>query len=416
MLSNLSWAIHYLRKHAIESFLIILTMAIGVAVLTTVLTVFMGLSRQMDSFLDDSHYRMFTVTGQSDEREMNFRSAPPIMPYEEFDTQNFTMDLNDLGALTENLPAETIVFPTVQNNSFKVDSIMDEISVIGTNDAFNDFYQLSLSAGSWFLENDVQESNSVIVLNSHFAERLFGSTDVIGEVVSLTNQNTTLDYTVIGVLDREMSELSSRVSLVRELFIAYVPIGSPLFPNPTFTALSIGVTQGVNPTILLEQIRSFVDLQFDGNAAVTGNLAELQETSDRLIPILRTVGLFASIGLIISVVNILNLMLARVLRRVKHVGIHMALGSTRLTLVSRFLIEAILLAVVSSIIGVFISCFIELLLLNTWNVLVYPISMSIRIIIGLGIGIISSVLFEMYPAIQIANIDIGLALREEGLG
>ena len=40
------------------------------------------------------------------------------------------------------------------------------------------------------------------------------------------------------------------------------------------------------------------------------------------------IGVFASVGLIIAVINILNLMLARVLKRTKSIGLSMALGSS----------------------------------------------------------------------------------------
>lgn len=40
------------------------------------------------------------------------------------------------------------------------------------------------------------------------------------------------------------------------------------------------------------------------------------------------IGMLASVGLVIAVINILNLMLARVLKRTKAVGLSMALGSS----------------------------------------------------------------------------------------
>ena len=67
------------------------------------------------------------------------------------------------------------------------------------------------------------------------------------------------------------------------------------------------------------------------------------------------IALFASIGLVIAVINILNLMLARVLRRVKSIGLSIALGSSKQGVFSQFLLEAVVLGFLGAGLGIGLS-------------------------------------------------------------
>ncbi len=66
------------------------------------------------------------------------------------------------------------------------------------------------------------------------------------------------------------------------------------------------------------------------------------------------IGIFASLGLIIAVINILNLMLARVLKRTKSIGLSMALGSSRRLVFRQFVSEASFLGLVGSALGIYV--------------------------------------------------------------
>lgn len=74
------------------------------------------------------------------------------------------------------------------------------------------------------------------------------------------------------------------------------------------------------------------------------------------------IGMLASVGLVIAVINILNLMLARVLKRTKAVGLSMALGSSRGQVFRQFMLEAVVLGLAGSVLGIALSfAFAELL-------------------------------------------------------
>src|SRR5690625_4023614 len=93
-----------LQKHALESLLIILTMSIGIAVLTTVLVSFLGLYQQLNQYLQDDHYRLFSVSAQNSQNTISLRSAPPIVPEGVWEEPSLDLSIRDFEEIQDNLP------------------------------------------------------------------------------------------------------------------------------------------------------------------------------------------------------------------------------------------------------------------------------------------------------------------------
>lgn len=406
------WTIHYLKKHRLESILIVLTMGVGVAVLTTVLTVYLGFTHQLKDYLDDEHYRLFTVTDQNVKKVPSFRLAPPIQLDMDWIGPSLVVNHADLKQIKENLPVGMSVFPLIEK-TFRIDHPRQiELKVVATDVGFNQFYRFSLLSGAWFVDDDVREGSPVIILSLEAAEHLFGTEDPLGKKTFFENTPESSRYTVIGVMDKSETDIGQG-GLGVQRFAAYVPFGDPLFLDFSLSSFFVGIDLGMDATKALEQIRGVIDLHFEGEAYVTSNLLELQEDLSSVTPILKNVGLFASVGLVIAIVNILNLMLARVLRRIKYGGIHMALGSSRSKVFFQFLGEALLLGLISSGLGMAISHFTDLWLRNTWNMALPTAPFLNRFLISISIGLVASAVFGAYPAAQIARFDLGQALRSE---
>lgn len=108
------------------------------------------------------------------------------------------------------------------------------------------------------------------------------------------------------------------------------------------------------------------------------------------------IGMLASVGLVIAVINILNLMLARVLKRTKAVGLSMALGSSRGQVFRQFMLEAVVLGLAGSVLGIALSfAFAELLKksLGGWSG-----GWGSRLGLGIALGLLISLFFGVYPA------------------
>ena len=132
--------------------------------------------------------------------------------------------------------------------------------------------------------------------------------------------------------------------------------------------------------------------------------------------------LFAAVGLVllISCVNIANLLLARASTRGREMALRQALGANRARLMRQLLTESLLLSLLGGVAGLAILFAVKDLLLRfvpdnlprlneisiSWTVLLFALCASV----------FSGVIFGLAPAFQASRLDLQQALKQEGQG
>ena len=107
----------------------------------------------------------------------------------------------------------------------------------------------------------------------------------------------------------------------------------------------------------------------------------------------------------------MNIMLVSVTERTKEIGIRKAVGATRVSIMSQFLIEAVVLTGIGGLFGLVIGEIVSVLI-NTYSPLpaFIPIwAILVAIVVSGGVGVV----FGLYPAWKAARLDPIEALRFE---
>ena len=123
-----------------------------------------------------------------------------------------------------------------------------------------------------------------------------------------------------------------------------------------------------------------------------------------------------SISLLVAGVSILNVMLMSTMERTKEIGIMKAVGASRKEILKMFMMEALIVGVVASLIGGVLSFgggfVVNILILKEASYLFAPSSIM-YIVAGVAFGIVTSLAGGMYPAWKASNMRPLDALRYE---
>ncbi len=278
--------------------------------------------------------------------------------------------------------------------------------------------------GRWFTQQDIDARERFMVLGWTVAEELFGELDdgafdPTGELVRFMDTS----FTVIGV----MEETSS---LTNENGIVFMPISTSqqrlAAPDRSRTrdggylldAIYLQATSEEATEQAVLEIETYLtaahNVQFDGEQDFTiVNQSDLISTLDGITGNLTIfLSLIAGTSLLVGGIGIMNIMLVSVTERTREIGIRKAIGAKQTDILSQFLIESILLALLGGFLGILLGAGIAFL----GTRLVSQLTLSVQvdsIILATTVSAAVGVFFGFYPAWQAARKNPIDALRFE---
>lgn len=123
--------------------------------------------------------------------------------------------------------------------------------------------------------------------------------------------------------------------------------------------------------------------------------------------------LLASIILIVGCASVMNTMLASVYERIKEIGVFMSLGADNSHLYKMFLLESVILGLVSGLIGAMVGLISSIVVGHAFiRVAINPTEIPIYTIpFAIVLSVLACLIASLYPAWRASRIDPVMALR-----
>jgi putative ABC transport system permease protein len=321
------------------------------------------------------------------------------------------LSLEDMGAVKTGIPGIVTVAGTrgVQT-TVMAGSLERNVSLVGVTEGFQKIRNLLILRGRFVDSNDMESRSRVCLITTKLADLVFPYSDPIGRNLRVGE----LSYTVIGVF-RERVETFG-LSEIQE-YTVLVPFSLMKYYTGD-TSLEMLYAQAATPEGVLPatiQLAALLHSRHPTRARYqVMNLSSILEAARQIALALTIVLLVIGfIALLVSGIGIMNIMLVTVRERTREIGIRKAIGARRIEILNQFLLEALLISGVGSVLGILIAVAIPVLVQPLLPVnLRVPVpwqSVLLALLVSCSVG----VFFGYLPADRAAKLQPTESLRYE---
>ncbi len=211
---------------------------------------------------------------------------------------------------------------------------------------FFDAFGVPLLAGRLFTPGDRANSPRVAILNETAARSAFHDSSPLGRRVTFPRQDVTPEYEIVGIVrDARYASLRKQAEPM-----VYLPIEQAIdhLPGIAVTVRARDAA-GVLP-VLRRRAREIVPGGFITNVATVRQLVDESLLVERLLSILAS--LFGGLALLLAAVGLYGIVSFTVIRRTREIGVRIAIGAQRSTVLWMILRNTIGLAGVGLALGI----------------------------------------------------------------
>jgi len=392
-LESLRLAFSSLRGNPLRAFLTILGIVIGVAAVVALTSIGGGSTKAVvDRF---NSFGTDTVTVEAS----RFSSSATI-------TQG------DLKAIQDTPGVKTTVYTVDTNATVTYDGTSAMASVTGTFPPYKAINHLTVKAGTFFSQFDVDHALPVAVLGSTTADDLgLSPLRAVGQTINVGG----VRFRVVGVLASQgglsFGSVDSAVlvplSSIEGRLVAFHPDISTIRVQADPGAKDT-LDTAVESTLRTQHGLSSSD-QDDFQVVDASSISSAVSSSSKTLT--RLMAAIAAISLVVGGIGVANVMLVTVRERTREIGVRRAVGATRRDIVVQFLVDAVVISLIGGVIGLAVGfggafaggSALDVTPVFSWTAVILAIVVAVAVGVLAGIG----------PAAQASSVEPTTALRYE---
>jgi putative ABC transport system permease protein len=401
-------ALDAMRASKLRSALTILGVVIGVTTVMVMASLVNGIQTQIFASVENASPQTFYVVRFFSSVPLNPDRLPPEVRARK------VLDEADAEALRRSDQLRYAGLMVQVQQKIEVAGIQSQgLMIYGADNSYLEIQGGSLLSGRFFSQSELKSGRPVVVLEQEVAERLFGRTDPLGDLVRIGGTS----FTVIGIYAKpdnifqppgasdggivpfRAAKQNFQYDETNSLFIAVLAQRGVSVPVAKDAAIAtLRRARGHRPSVP----NSFDVITQD---QILDTITSL--TSAFFLVMIA----LSSVALLVGGIGVMAIMMVSVTDRTHEIGLRKALGATTTEILWQFLVEAATLTGVGGLLGIIVGLLIgELLKMVLALDSGAPLwSAVVAVTASVGIGLV----FGMIPAGRAARMDPVEALRHE---
>lgn len=281
-----------------------------------------------------------------------------------------------------------------------------DATLYGVTEHYMDMNAIQIESGRGILEIDNEYRLNTCVVGTVVAKKLFGNTDVLGEMVRISG----IDYKIVGVLKE--TGANSMNSTDTQVYIPFIN-AQRLTGQSGVSSFSVSASSDEMLEEAEAYMNDFLKDKFGEDGYMVMNMGTIIDMVEQIYNTLSyMLGGIAGISLLVGGIGIMNIMLVSVTERTREIGIRKAIGAQKADITIQFLIESVVLSMMGGLIGMAVSGgvlgIVNMLVKDYHFAIPVPVAL-VAVLFSVGVGII----FGIYPANKAAKLKPIDALRFE---
>ncbi|ACR02073.1 MAG TPA: ABC transporter permease [Thauera aminoaromatica] len=390
-------ALRAITAHRLRSLLTLLGIGVGIAAVILLTSIGEGLHR----FVLAEFGQFGTNVINLHPGRQGARGGPPGLPSTARD-----LTLDDADALAR-LPHVRHVTGSVSGNAeVRAQGRVRRSTVLGVGPQMQEVYSMRVRVGQFLPPDEAASARAFVVLGPKLARELFGSTIALGEHVEIGAER----FRVVGVMEEKGQFLGIDLDDA-----AYIPVvrGMALYQRDGLMEIALTYDPEAPAARVAEAVKKRMIARHGREDFTVLTQEDMLATLSNILDLLTAaVGALGAISLLVGGVGIVTIMSIAVTERTGEIGLLVALGARRRTILALFLGEAVVLAGIGGLLGLLVGA--GLAQLVGLLVPAMPVATPWRYALAAeGVAIVVGLAAGVLPARRAARLDAVEALRAE---